>query len=334
MSERAYPRGWYPVAMATELKAKPLRAMLCGVPLVLYRTPDGAVACLHDRCPHRSAPLSQGRIVNGQIECPYHGWRFDGTGRCTAIPFYDGALPSRYVPSMPVRERHGLIFVRHGDLDEDIYTPFWDGRGPTLRHHIKTGAKTSLINIVENVLDPTHTAFTHKGLMRGLSDKRQPVGLSLTAKDGKQLVLEFSGERQQDGWISKLTESNRTGSTTNVLRPGIVEVIYWHNENVNLVTTVYFSPITADETASFIVLTTHNRYGLAYLKAAVFLPIFLRIIGQDQLILAASYANWKAFGEPANAVSPMDYMRPNLEAILAERRPPVADEPLSFTLWL
>ena len=86
---------WHPVLTAKALKTKPVRVVLEGVPLVLFRTSEG-VACLKDICPHRFAPLSMGRIVENSIECPYHGWRFDGGGRCTKIPLHEGETPRRY----------------------------------------------------------------------------------------------------------------------------------------------------------------------------------------------------------------------------------------------
>lgn len=332
MSDTVYPEGWFPVATAAEVRSKPVRRKLCGVPLVLYRTADGKVAALHDRCPHRSAPLSKGRVLQDEIECPYHGWRFDRAGKCTAIPFHDGELPRRFIPAVPVEERHGLIFARHGRGNVDIYDPFWQGEGRTLRRIIPTFARTSLINVVENVLDPTHTAFTHNTLMRGMSGNRKEVDIRLFEQDG-MLHLIFTGERRQDGLIS-FSETNRTASETHIARPGIVEVVYWHDNKINLVTSVYFSPVDENETRGFILLTTPFKYGLSYLKAALFLPMFRMIIRQDQDILAASYENWKAFGRQQNAVSPLDYMRPNLEALLAGQEPPVAREPLQFKLRL
>jgi len=327
-----YPEGWFPVATSRELKAKPLRRMLCGIPLVLYRDAASQVVALHDRCPHRHAPLSDGRVVKGEIECPYHGWRFNGEGRCTHIAFHDGDLPRRFVPRVPVEERHGLVFARHGDAQAAIYDPYWEGGGRTLRRIIATEAETGLVDVIENVTDPTHTAFTHKTLMRGMSDRRQRVAVSLR-QVGDGLQLDFEGERAQDGLVSKLTgERNRTGSTTNILRPGIVEAVYWESGRLNLVTTVYFSPAHASLTRGFIVLTTPLKWGLAHLKAAVFLPMFRTIIRQDRRVLKASHANWHAFGRPPVAASPHDYMRPNVEALLRRLPIPVADAPLCFEL--
>lgn len=155
------------------------------------------------------------------------------------------------------------------------------------------------------------------------------------SESGGKLELEFSGESAQDGLVSKLTgERNRTGSLTNILRPGIVEAVYWENGRLNLVTTVYFSPAHESLTRGFFVLTTPMKPRLAYLKAAVFVPMFRMIIQQDRQVLKASHDNWKIFGRPEPAVSPHDYMRANVEALLRGERPPVTDTPLALELRL
>lgn len=155
------------------------------------------------------------------------------------------------------------------------------------------------------------------------------------SESGDKLELEFSGESAQDGLVSKLTgERNRTGSLTNILRPGIVEAVYWENGRLNLVTTVYFSPAHESLTRGFFVLTTPMKPRLAYLKAAVFVPMFRMIIQQDRQVLKASHDNWKIFGRPEPAVSPHDYMRANVEALLRGERPPVTDTPLALELRL
>ena len=79
---------WFIVAMSRELKKKPLARMLMGIPLVLFRDGEGKPGALLDRCPHRNVPLSLGRVApeSGQLECAYHGWRFDRGGACRFIP--------------------------------------------------------------------------------------------------------------------------------------------------------------------------------------------------------------------------------------------------------
>ncbi|MFM6854585.1 MAG: Rieske 2Fe-2S domain-containing protein, partial [Sphingopyxis sp.] len=81
----ALARGWHPVAYLADVGRAPMAVKLMGHPLVVFRDGD-AVGVLEDRCPHRNVPLSSGRCVDGQIECPYHGWRFDTQGQCRLVP--------------------------------------------------------------------------------------------------------------------------------------------------------------------------------------------------------------------------------------------------------
>lgn len=80
--------GWWPVAHSDEVRQHPGAFRLGTKDLAVYRDRTGTVRAVEDRCPHRRLPLSMGRLTeDGSIQCPYHGWSFDGaTGRCTAIP--------------------------------------------------------------------------------------------------------------------------------------------------------------------------------------------------------------------------------------------------------
>lgn len=78
---------WYFALAGARLARGRMRAKtLLGEPLLICRARDGAVFALRDVCPHRAMPLSCGRFDGGEVECCYHGWRFDRQGRCTAIP--------------------------------------------------------------------------------------------------------------------------------------------------------------------------------------------------------------------------------------------------------
>jgi len=73
---------WYIAAESRELKQKPIAVTLLGEHIVLFRAERGEVAALQDRCSHRNMALSRGRASSGCITCPYHGWQFNGAGRC------------------------------------------------------------------------------------------------------------------------------------------------------------------------------------------------------------------------------------------------------------
>src|SRR5947207_10718713 len=77
---------WYIAAWADELGAEPVARRICGEPLVLFRDKANQAAALADRCCHRAAPLHMGTVVEGGLQCGYHGLIFDGLGRCVAIP--------------------------------------------------------------------------------------------------------------------------------------------------------------------------------------------------------------------------------------------------------
>src|SRR3954462_1868364 len=107
---------WYMPALASSLAPGQMRReMLLGEPVVLGRLKDGALFALRDICPHRGVPLSAGRIVEGSVECPYHGWRFKPGGQCSKIPSLTGhedlKAESIKVRAYPVREQDGLIWV-------------------------------------------------------------------------------------------------------------------------------------------------------------------------------------------------------------------------------
>lgn len=84
-----WQQAWYPVAYLRDLDPQaPQRFVLLGQPLVIwFERGEGIWRVFADVCPHRLVPLSEGRLSSdGQLECPYHGWQFDGAGHCTLIP--------------------------------------------------------------------------------------------------------------------------------------------------------------------------------------------------------------------------------------------------------
>jgi nitrite reductase/ring-hydroxylating ferredoxin subunit len=122
-NEPAIPNRWYGVFRSSALRLQPTAVRRFGLPIVLYRRADGSAVALLDRCPHRGAALSRGRVLGNEIECPYHAFRFDSNGRCTAMPCEGpGArIPAGMeVPAFPVREAHGLIWLWWGATPEAL----------------------------------------------------------------------------------------------------------------------------------------------------------------------------------------------------------------------
>lgn len=110
---RVLARAWHPVASASELsRDAPLAVRLLDQEVVLYRS-GGALTAAADTCAHRGAPLSLGKVCGGTLTCPYHGYQYDGAGRCTLIPAHPSApIPSRLtLRRFAAVERYGLLWV-------------------------------------------------------------------------------------------------------------------------------------------------------------------------------------------------------------------------------
>ena len=108
--------GWFPVARSAEVGTTPVPVGAGGQAYVVVRLrPGGEVSAFPSRCPHRLVPLAAGAVVDGRLQCPAHGWRFDGEGRCVEIPSLGehGAPPPRADLPMPwaVEERHGWVWL-------------------------------------------------------------------------------------------------------------------------------------------------------------------------------------------------------------------------------
>ncbi len=165
-----YINFWYPVCTTEELTpAAPLRAQILSLPFVAFRDSDGNAHVLSDTCVHRGGALNKGRVVDGRIACPYHGWQFDGEGRCRFVPSLgEGAsVPARAkVDSYPVIERYGIVFAFLGDASEaercppcDI--PEWGQPGWRDSGLVVFEVGAYFERSIENGLDPAHNEFVH-----------------------------------------------------------------------------------------------------------------------------------------------------------------------------
>ena len=164
----AFPlNAWYAAAWDYEVTSSNLLARrIADTPLAFYRTSDGRPVALADACWHRLAPLSKGvRIGADEVQCPYHGLRFNSAGRCTKMPAQETINPSAMVTSYPVEERYRYVWVWPGDPTladpadiPDMFqmdSPEWAGDGRT----IEVEANYQLV--LDNLMDLTHEEFVH-----------------------------------------------------------------------------------------------------------------------------------------------------------------------------
>jgi phenylpropionate dioxygenase-like ring-hydroxylating dioxygenase large terminal subunit len=102
---QAYPRNaWYVAGFSHELGERPLARRICDERVVMFRDANGEPVALLDRCPHSAATLSEGKIVGGAIQCPYHGIEFGAGGTCLKIPSQNRIPDDMRVRSYPIKE--------------------------------------------------------------------------------------------------------------------------------------------------------------------------------------------------------------------------------------
>jgi len=320
---------WYAVALSRAVSRTPHRVLIAGQAFVIFRS-GGALRCLTDRCPHRFAPLSLGRVVADTIECPYHGWRFDGTGRCRAVPGLLEPVPNVIVPPHAVREANGLVYISPEAARGEPYPGVLSGPG-TVSSVVENRVRSSLIDVAENILDATHTHFTHSGILRGLSSRRYNVKVTVTGGDG-WVEARYEGEPRQEGIISRLLEGERSISVGRFIAPGVAELEFWGRDRINLSTTFHLRQEDDEHVHGFGVLAGPMQGGLGYLKAVLFKPRFHIALRQDQTILTVARQNRLPNAKPV--VGRLDILRPHIEAILRGERPSVADAPTELTMEL
>jgi phenylpropionate dioxygenase-like ring-hydroxylating dioxygenase large terminal subunit len=117
-----FASGWYAIFSEKELQKinKPLAVRRFGLDLVLWRAKNNEIIALIDRCPHRSAKLSLGKISDDKISCPFHGFQFDGNGTCVFAPEFSKAIPGLQVKKFVIHEAFDMIWLYYGDIP----TPF------------------------------------------------------------------------------------------------------------------------------------------------------------------------------------------------------------------
>ncbi|TWE10046.1 aromatic ring-hydroxylating dioxygenase subunit alpha [Rudaeicoccus suwonensis] len=157
---------WYVAAYSSEIGDELFARTICGRPLVLYRTSDGEVVALADRCVHRRFPLSQSHRVDDTIVCGYHGFTYDAGGTCVMVPGQKRIPRTARVPAYQVVEQDTLIWLwvgeGQGDPTDIVRVPWLDSPDYTsVRGMEPLAARYELL--VDNLMDLSHETYLHGG---------------------------------------------------------------------------------------------------------------------------------------------------------------------------
>ncbi len=165
---------WYPAARSVEVRGRGLvKAMLLEVPLVLGRTDEGKAFAMRDSCPHRGIPLSYGRFDGKNLECCYHGWKFDGcSGQCVEIPSLTSQdklkVERIFAGHHPCVENDGYIWVymREGSARTSDAVPTAPKLATFSEKYKSTHLACDLPSHIDHgiigLMDPAHGPFVHQ----------------------------------------------------------------------------------------------------------------------------------------------------------------------------
>ena len=320
---------WYAAALSSELTAaRPLGRVILECALVLWRGGDGRPVALEDRCLHRNAALSAGQVFDGCLGCPYHGWTYDGTGRCVSVPSEGPGAPALEcrVPSFPVREQDGLVWVWMGRRPPDVEPfpmPYRDAPG-WRTYYMVTAFANEVTPLVENFMDVPHTTFVHAGWFRKRAHQRVRVRVERTASS---VLVTYDLPQDAIGFSGRILNPRGEPQehTDRFYMPNTTRVDYGFGSQRGFTIASTCTPRGPYDTLVY----THISYKLGWLNATawLWLPWYTRrVIGQDVDIMRIQGDNLRRFGTPRFHSTAADLLHEHIEALRAHAESG-ADEP-------
>tara|TARA_B100000497_G_scaffold2384_1_gene2743 strand:+ start:6471 stop:7514 length:1044 start_codon:yes stop_codon:yes gene_type:complete len=312
---------WYAAGTSSEVNGnKPTKRIIFNIPIVLWRASDNKLSALLDRCAHRNAPLSEGRVKDCEIVCPYHGWTFNQNGQCSNIPSegpHKERIPKHKIEKFPTLEQNGLIWVWMGrDISPDkqpFPMPLKNTKG-WKNYYMITRFSNNVTNLVENFMDVPHTIYVHKGWFR----------------DRKQMKVPMYVERTEDSVLVSYDQNNDSISafdwminpkglpmqhTDKFFMPNVTRVDYTFGEEEKaFIITSTCTPVSPYESIVYTLIS--YKFGWFNLFAKLFLPWYTRkVINQDVEIMQIQGKNIKHFKETKFKSTQADLLHIYIESL-------------------
>jgi phenylpropionate dioxygenase-like ring-hydroxylating dioxygenase large terminal subunit len=200
---------WYVAALSQELETRPLSRQILGEHVALFRSESGRITALADQCPHRGYPLSLGTVVGEQLVCGYHGFTFDCTGTCVAVPGQD-RIPSRAdVRSYPIVEQGLWVWIWMGRGEPDLSalpeTPWLadSEKWSSVSGVAKISATFDLL--VDNLLDLSHETFLHSSSIGTPEVATTPLEVEVDEENGVVRVFRHMNAVECPPFYSRTT---------------------------------------------------------------------------------------------------------------------------------
>jgi phenylpropionate dioxygenase-like ring-hydroxylating dioxygenase large terminal subunit len=310
------PPGWYIMCRTKELRSRPLALRVGDRDLVAFRTMQGQIAVLDDRCVHRGTPLSAGAVRGECIECPYHGWQYGVDGRIALVPAMrhrPETWPSQAPQSLLCAEQDGFVWARIGSTPAAQPRRFQHlGEAGWTSFRMRTVFESPAVACLENFLDCPHATFVHRYWFRAPTARRVRCTVR-TLVDGAE--AEFFGEPREKSAVWWLL-APRSGPMRHVDRfvaPNTSEVEYEFPSGLHYVITSSCTPLSARQTLVHTVISFRWR-GRGHLVRLFFEPLSRMIIRQDVRMLGRRRLAPPGGEVTAMSSTPADVLGPHIQA--------------------
>jgi Phenylpropionate dioxygenase and related ring-hydroxylating dioxygenases, large terminal subunit len=338
-----YRSFWYAIADSRDLRRNTvIGAQLLGESLALFRDETGKAVAIEDRCLHRAAPLSRGRVRQGRLQCAYHGWTYAGAGCVVHVPSEgpNGLKNTgRCARTFATAEVDDYVYVRLSEATADDLPPF---RIPHYRERgwaairLKNTFHNNVTNCVENFVDIPHTAFVHPRIFRVTRNERFTA--QVTRRNGS-VVVEYHNERANLGVFTWFLNPRRREirHIDAFHMPNVTSVDYDFGPRRRFIITSQSVPISDDETLVYTDLT-YNYSAWNSLARPIIRRQAQTIINQDIEILNNQMMTIKKYGAQFSNTA-ADVIHVMIEAIreaLAEGRDPrlLPDKTHEIEFWV
>ena len=291
-------KAWLIGALSSEVKkGELLSRKIMGQSLVLFRDDEGRAIALDGRCPHKGVSLAVGKLRHGELECPYHGWRFNTEGSCTHVPsMAEGEeLPCASVPNFAVCEQDGWVWVYWGQS-----TTLERGKPPRYPKHenyrwfeFVREVKSPPHFILENSFDPVHANFVHGGILR--DDPVQDVEAKITETPRGVLVSHTENRGKKSVFASYMPWILDEFKHSEELVLPFTAFVNAHYQTLHHMTILTCVPIDDDTTRVFTRTGLHMG-GFTFPAYLFFRAVTPFVIPQDVKILENQARAFKEYG--------------------------------------
>lgn len=280
---------YLPVIRINELTHnRPIRVYLGNMPIVLIQFEKQVVA-YEDFCPHRGAPLSEGTVVDGQIQCPYHGWQFNlESGKNTFVPVRNEKLPCQ-LQSVFVKVAYDLVWISYY---QDATLPLLNSEVSNII--LKGNIRALILNTLENFLEGSHTHYVHNGLVRTKNKQRNAIKANIQ-NDEFGFTVQYDLEPAKGLLTKLLPKSYQNLQPRSIYIHPNIAILEYKNEEQKVIARFEAILIQGQNELNYIARIFLNIGWIGRLIEPIIRLMFKKIIEQDKQILELQQDNLEHF---------------------------------------